>query len=106
MIMRERKTLSLLINIINIIGIICLIYFAIPYVTHDTTITNPDAMIPFEEWDRAGVILTLGFIPLLIANIFNFIFVKLKQKYVRVLFFVPSVICFLIVISYWITSLM
>ena len=103
--MRERKTLSLLIILINVIGVIGLIYFAIPYLKHDTTIINPDAMIPFAEWDRAGIILTFGFIPLLIANILNFVFARVKQKYVRFLLFGPSVICFIIVINYWVTSL-
>ena len=103
--MRERKTLSLLIIVINVIGVICLIYFAIPYLTHNTTIANPDAMLPAEAWDSAGMTLTFGFIPLLVANVLNFIFVKVKQKFVRFLFFIPSVICFIIVISYWTTSL-
>ena len=103
--MRERKTLSLLIIVINVIGVICLIYFAIPYITHNTTIGNPDAMLPAEAWDSAGMTLTFGFIPLLVANVLNFIFVKVKQKFVRFLFFIPSVICFIIVISYWTTSL-
>jgi len=50
---RERKTLSLLIIVMNVSGVICLIYFAIPYLTHDTTIINPNAMLPAEAWDKA-----------------------------------------------------
>ena len=103
--MRESKMLSLLIIIINIIGIICLIYFAIQYLTHNTTIANPNAMLPAEAWDRAGMILTVGFVPLLAVNILNYLFVKVKHKFARFLFFIPSVICLFIVISYWITSL-
>lgn len=103
--MGERKTLSLLIIVINIIGVICLIYFAIPYLTHNTTIANPNAMLPAEAWDGAGMALTFGFIPLLAVNILNFIFVKAERKFVRFLYFAPSVICLIIVISYWMTSL-
>jgi len=103
--MRGRKASSLLIIVINIIGIICLIYFAIPYLTRDTTIAHPNAMLPAEAWDSAGITLTFGFIPLLVANVLAFIFVKTKQKFARLLFFIPSVICMIIVISYWITSL-
>lgn len=103
--MRDTKTLSLLIIVINIIGIICLIYFAIPYLTHNTTIANSNAMLPADAWDRAGMTLTFGFIPLLAVNILNFLLVKVKQKFVRFIFFVPSVVCLIIVISYWITSL-
>ncbi len=103
--MREKKALPLLIIIINVIGVICLIYFAILYLTHDATIAHPNAMLPAEAWDSAGMTLTFGFIPLLVANVLDFIFVKTKQKFARFLFFIPSVICLIIVISYWITSL-
>lgn len=67
--MKSNKTLSIIILIINIIGILCLIYFAIPYLTHNTTVYHPDAMLPAEAWDSAGMTLTVGFIPLLVANI-------------------------------------
>ena len=103
--MRESKALSLLIIIINVIGIICLIYYAIPYLIHDTTIVYPDAMLPSEAWNRAGMILTFGFIPLFVANVLNFLFVRIKQELVRFLFFIPSAVCFVIVVSYWITAL-
>ncbi|MCM1049925.1 MAG: hypothetical protein NC433_16035 [Clostridiales bacterium] len=103
--MKANKTLQILIIAINIIGIICLIYFAIPYLTHDTTIAYPDAMLPAEAWDKAGMTLTFGFIPLLIANVFNFLVVKMKQKFAGFLFFIPSLVCLIIVISYWITAL-
>lgn len=104
--MRERKILSLLIIVINVIGVICLICFAIPYLTHNTTIAYPDAMLPAEAWDSAGMTLTFGLIPLLIANALSFVFIKVQQKFVKFLFWVPSVICFIIVVSYWTTSLM
>ncbi|MDE6389109.1 MAG: hypothetical protein K2L82_15015 [Lachnospiraceae bacterium] len=103
--MKERRMLSLLTIALNVIGVICLIYFAIPYLTHNVTIQYPNAMLPAEAWDRAGMILTFGFIPLLIANIFSFVIIKAKQKFVRFLLFIPSVICFIIVVSYWTTSL-
>ena len=103
--MRENKTLSLFIIIINAIGVICLIYFAVPYLTHNTRIVYPDAMLPFEAWDRAGMVLTFGSVPLLAANTLCFLFVKTKQKFIKYLFYIPSVACFVIVISYWITSL-
>lgn len=102
--MEKRRMLPLLIITINVIGVICLIHFAIPYIIHSTVIINPDAMLPAEAWDRAGMILTFGFVPLLTANVLNFKFVKLEQKITKFLFFIPSAVCFIIVISYWITS--
>ena len=81
--MRKGKMLSILIIAINIIGVICLIYFSVPYLTHDVTIANPDSMLP--------------------ANVLSFL--KVKHRLMRFLFFIPSLICFVIVAGYWITSL-
>ncbi len=103
--MRERKIVSLLIIVINVIGVICLIYFAIPYLTHSVKIPYPNAMLPARAWDRAGMILTFGFIPLLIANSLGFVFIKTKLKFIKFLFLIPGMTCFIIVVSYWITSL-
>ena len=102
--MRGRKTLSLLIAV-NITGIICLVYFSIPYLTHNTTVANPNAMLPAEAWDSAGMTLTFGFVPLLVVNILISLFIQTKQRFVRLLFLIPSVVCFIIMISYWVISL-
>lgn len=99
--MRDNKIWSLFIIIMNVIGVICLIYFAILYLTHDTTIVNPNAMLPGEAWDWAGMALTFGCLPLLAANGFSFLFVRVKPKCVRFLFFIPGIICLVIVYSYW-----
>ena len=105
--MKTNKLLSIIILIINIIGVVCLIYFAIPYLTHNTTVYHPDAMLPAEAWDNAGMTLTVGFIPLLIANILAFIYVAKEQIKLplRLLYFIPSIICICLVISYFITAL-
>ena len=102
---QTKNIISGLIIALNIVGIVCLIYFAIPYCTHNVTITNPDAMLPAEARDSAGMALTFGFIPLLIANILCFAVVKTKQKFVGFLYFIPSVVCLIIVLSYWIPTL-
>ena len=97
----------MIILIINIIGVVCLAYFAIPYLTHNTTVYHPDAMLPMEAWDSAGVTLTVGFIPLLIANILAFIYVAKEsiKMPLRLLYFIPSLLCICLVISYLITAL-
>ena len=102
---QTKNILSWLIIALNIVGVVCLIYFAIPYFTHNVTITNPDAMLPAEAWDSAGMALTFGFIPLLIANILCFVVVKTKQKFVSFLYFIPSVVCLITVLSYWMQAL-
>ena len=68
--------------------------FSVPYITHSTVVKNPDAMLPVEAWDAAGMTLTIGLIPLIIANVLGFIFVKFRSKSVRLLWFAPGVICF------------
>ncbi len=79
----------------------CLIYFAIPCLTHDTAIVNPTGTLPAETWEWAGAVLTFGFIPLLVVNVLGFLFVRIKQKCVRFIFFIPSVICLIILYGYW-----
>lgn len=104
--MKQTKNILLwFIIALNIVGVICLIYFAIPYFTHNVTVTNPDAMLLMEAWDSAGMALTIGFVPLLIANLLCFATVKARQKFVNFLYFIPSTVCFIIVLSYWIPAL-
>ena len=43
-------------------------------------------------------------IPLMVANILCFVFVKPKEKALSFLYFLPSVICLTVVLSYWIPS--
>lgn len=102
--MKSDKILAIVIIIVNVIGVFCLIYFSVPYLTHNTTIYNPDAMLPAEAWDNAGMTLTIGFIPLLIANVLAFIYLKKFKMPFRLLFFIPSIICICLVVSYLIIS--
>ncbi len=81
-----------------------MIYFAVPFLMHSTVIDNPNAMLPTERWDRAGMKLAFGFVPLLIANTLGFLFVKFGTKKKRALFFIPSLIDSLLVIGYFIVS--
>ncbi len=100
--MKTNKTIIGIISLVNLIGIGCLVYFAIPYLTHNTVVQNPDAMLPSEAWDSAGMTLTIGLLPLILANTLGYIFVKCQNKLIRLMWFIPSIICFIIVISYWV----
>ena len=97
---QKSKLITIIVIIVNIIALMCLIYLAIPYLKHDTTINNQNAMIAGETWDMAGFILTIGLIPLIIANVFAFKFIELKNTVLKLLFFIPSVVCLLIVGHY------
>ena len=94
------KYIKLFVIILNIIGVACLIYFAIPFIRHDASIVNPNAMLSSYSWDSCGFILTLGFIPLVIANTMAFIFLDLGKKILKSLFFIPSLICLILVSGY------
>ena len=97
-----RKLGNKIIISLNIIGLICLIYFAVPYILHDTSIPNPDAMLPMYRWEGAAIALLVGTIPLFVANLLAFIFVwkeRIKLP-ARILFFLPGIICLSLVASY------
>ena len=98
-ILKKIKTSSVIIIILNILALICLVYFAVPFIVHDTTVNNPDAMLPMESWDGAGFCLTIGFFPLLIANALAYKFLGVRKS-LRLIFFLPSLVCAVIVISY------
>lgn len=97
---KNYKFFQILIIVINIIGLGCLIYFMIPYIIHDMSIRNPNAMLASYSWDSCGFILTIGSIPLLIANIMAYKFIDLKSNKIKLLYFIPSIICLIIVCHY------
>ena len=92
---------------LNLLGVVCLICFAVPFLTHDTTVPNPDAMIPMARWEGSGFALTAGILPLLFANALGYLLLrgeKGKQKRF-LLCFLPVVLCAVLAAVYWIGSL-
>ncbi len=101
-----KKLGSGIIIFLNIVGIMCLIYYAVPFISHDTSIPNPDAMLPMQRWEGAGIMLTIGAIPLLVANLIAFLTVwkeKIKKP-LRFLLFLPGLLCSILAILYWLPS--
>ena len=100
------KPISAILIVINIIGIICLIFFMGMLFSGDTTVKNPDSMIPFQTWEAGGTVLMIGLVPLAVANTLAFTF-ALKEEvtgWKRCLFFLPVFLCFLSVAFYIIKS--
>lgn len=97
---KEMKIIKIIIIVLNIIGILCLLYFAIPYLKHDMSTNNPNSMLVFYTWDICGLALSLGIIPLAIVNALAFFFIKFKKKLLGLLFFIPTLICFILVAHY------
>ena len=102
----KRKVAVLFVILLNLAGIACLAYFAVPFLTHDTKVSNPDAMIPFTGWEAGGTVLTFGTLPLLAANTLGYLLLigeKGRQK--RFLFcFLPAALCTALAAVYWIGS--
>lgn len=102
--MKKPSALTIFVLLINLTGLACLVWFAVPYLTHDTTVPYPDAMLPAQRWDTAGMALTIGLLPLLAANGLAFWLVKPRQKALRWLFFVPCAVCAALAVSYMLTA--
>lgn len=103
----NKKVWSIIIIILNIVGIVCLVYYAIPYLTQDVTVPNPVAMLPMQNWEAGGMALTIGLVPLAVVNVLAMVFVgkeKIKMP-LRVLFLIPCILCLGIVAHYWISGL-
>ena len=102
--MNEKKILSILFLIVNILAFIFLGIISYPYLIHDTTVANPDAMLPMKNWDRAGMLMTFGFFPITSIGLLSFSFSgELVEKiYIRILNFLPALTCLVMVLTYWI----
>lgn len=101
-----KKIIKSIFIILNFSGTLCLIYYMIPYLTHNTQVRNPDVMLPLERWDAAGLSLTIGLVPLFIANLLAYLYVSTSKKKTKFLWFLPSLICLIIVIDYWLKGLL
>ncbi len=84
-----------------IFGILCLLYFAIPYIFHNINIFDITGAFSSNDWLGFGYALIILIIPLIIINILAYIFVDLKNKKMKLLFFIPTVICLLCIVHYF-----
>lgn len=103
--MSKRTPFSVFLILLNLAVVCCLIYLAVPYLAHDTTVNNPDAMLPMENWDGSGFLMILGLPPMLTANICGYLFaLKKEKKLQRLLFFLPGIAELILVVHYIIIS--
>ena len=102
--MKEKRILSIAFLAVNIFALILLFIIGFPYLAHDTTVTNPDAMLPMEKWDSAGMLMTFAFFPILFADALGFVFSRemTEKIYLRLLHFIPALACLIMVLTYWI----
>lgn len=102
--MKRNRIETVLILLLNAAGIVCLVYFGTLYLTHDTTVPYPEAMLRLENWDRAGMALTAGFLPLVFANTLAFRAFRAQNLLLRLCWFLPGLFCGAAAAHYWITS--
>ena len=104
----KKKVAVLFVVLLNLAGIACLVYFAVLFLSHDVTVRNPDAMIPFTVWEAGGWALTLGILPLAVANALGYGLLRSgKGRQKRFLLcFLPAVLCAVLAAAYWIGSFM
>ena len=102
----KKKAAVLFVVLLNLAGIVCLAYFAVLFLSHDTAVRNPEAMIPFQNWEAGGMALTAGVLPLLFANTLGCLLLRgYKGKQKRFLLcFLPAVLCAALAAAYWIGS--
>ena len=102
----KKKAAVLFVVLLNLAGIACLVYFAVLFLSHDVTVRNPDAMIPFTVWEAGGWALTLGVLPLAVANALGYALMRSEKgkKKRFLLCFLPAAICFVLAAAYWIGS--
>ena len=104
--MKTKRIAQAVLVTLHLIGSACLVWLSYRYLRHDTTVANPDAMLPMEDWDGAGLLLTLGLGPMIAANTAGFLFLLPKEKplWLRLLVFLPAVIELVLVVHYLIFS--
>lgn len=90
---------------LNVLGVICLIVLGAVYLSFDTTISNPDAMLPVMKYEAAASLLTLGALPLLIVNVVSFFTLKFSNRAAGIIFFIPSIVCLALVGHFWVSGL-
>lgn len=89
----KKKAYIIPVAALNILGLLCLGFFAALYFSNDQRILNPDAMLPFRVYEIGGTGLVFGVLPLAVANLFMFFTFKNKGKLIGALAFLPALIC-------------
>ena len=68
------------------------IYFIAKALIGGNTVLNPDAMIPFTEFERNSIFLGLGFIPMILSCVYLIRTLDIKARVKRILLFIPGFI--------------
>ena len=95
---KNYKFINTLIIMLNATGLAMLLYFAIPFIFHVRSLNA-------YSWETCGFIIALGFIPLFIVNTLGYIFIESNKKIIKLIIYIPSLICLILSCLYLTTSL-
>ncbi|WP_026658860.1 hypothetical protein [Butyrivibrio sp. AC2005] len=84
----NKKTIA---TTIYILGICCVLFFGASAVIGGNTVSNPEAMIPFTEFERNIIILGIGFIPMIASCFFMLSAYRIKNRTKKILVFIPGI---------------
>lgn len=89
----QKKGYIIPVVILNLIGIGIMINFMLMLFSSNTSIVNPDSMIPVRVYEVGGIALLFGILPMAAANLLMFFWLKKKHKVLSLLSFLPLLIC-------------
>jgi flagellar biosynthesis protein FliQ len=92
-----KKISKIIGGVIYSIGTCITLLLSIIYLSHSDIIINPDAMLPFQLYEEAFMLLAFGAIPMVIACYVVYKVYEIKNSYHhkrnRIIIFIPGIIC-------------
>jgi hypothetical protein len=77
---------------IYVVGVCLVAFFIAKALLGGNTVLNPDAMLPFTEFERNSIFLGIGFIPMILSCIFLIKTFDIKTRLKKILVLVPGII--------------
>ena len=77
---------------IYVIGICCVLFFGASAIIGGNTVSNPEAMIPFTEFERNIIMLGIGFIPMIASCLFMLSAYGIKKQSKKLLVLIPGIV--------------
>lgn len=88
----KRNINKILAIVIYTLGCLCVAYFTMFALIGGRHVANPDAMIPYTDFDRGTIFLALGCIPMVISCIAIIKSFKIEKRSKRILVMIPGFI--------------
>lgn len=69
---KKSKWIQMILVLIYIIGVGFTVHYGITFCMHNTYVANPDAMLPFTEYERALIMMAFG-CPFMVASVVSIV---------------------------------